>query len=214
MRKRTRHYTTELPRITLLHLKVMQRKFAEGVWALQHDTRSGTLFFKASDKGFTVTIGGSTLNLKISSTRVGHGVRYWYLCPHCQARAAILYVGKQTIGCRKCCKLHYEVQSIGNEERLRLQVRRRQLDIWPNKPEHPYIFLKDFINQDNSKPACMRWHTFYMKLLRLRFSEVKYVTVLHDKLRKDFSRLLGMTPEDAEEIFGISNCISLRDDRP
>jgi len=43
------------------------------------------------------------------------GYRLWFLCPRCDARAAILYLGTDQFECRLCLRLTYQSQ---NESRV------------------------------------------------------------------------------------------------
>ena len=49
-----------------------------------------------------------TIQLTTSKTGLG-GIRFWFMCPICQARIGILYVHpfSQQIGCRICFGLEY-----------------------------------------------------------------------------------------------------------
>lgn len=41
------------------------------------------------------------------------GLRYWFGCPRCGGRVAILYLRNLGFGCRKCCRVVYASQSEG-----------------------------------------------------------------------------------------------------
>jgi hypothetical protein len=51
--------------------------------------------------------------LKLTRTRTpGGGTRSWWVCPACSRTCARLYLpdGRDTLGCRKCCRLLYASQ--------------------------------------------------------------------------------------------------------
>ncbi|WP_336285470.1 hypothetical protein [Citrobacter arsenatis] len=110
--------------------------------------------------GYTITAGGRTQPLKLTTTRAGYGVRYWYCCPCCGRRCAVLYVTHQQVACRQCCGLHYASQSESTQERMMRSVYRRRLALWGRfeplsvlglLPMSPYLFMK---------PPRMHWQTF------------------------------------------------------
>src|SRR6266498_3966347 len=39
--------------------------------------------------------------------------RPWFLCPFCRRRAGKLYLGRDFVACRTCCKLRYASQTLG-----------------------------------------------------------------------------------------------------
>ena len=148
MRDQTRHYTHQLPRLTLADLKAMRRMFADGSTALQKETSVGVVRFTAKGTDYRAEIGGKVLPLRFCETVTGYGVRLWYCCPHCNSRRASLFVGARDIACRECWGLHYASQSEGKFNRMRRRIRKMRAELWPDyKPaislfNHPYLFPK------------------------------------------------------------------------
>lgn len=54
-------------------------------------------------------VASKSIELTLSKTALG-GIRYWFKCPLCSARAGILFAHPLTgeIGCRKCLGLEYK----------------------------------------------------------------------------------------------------------
>lgn len=173
MRDRTRSYTTDLPRIGLQFLADMRRSLAVATPDVQLGcrTEAGTLYTTRRGDDYLMTINGITRTIRLTTTRAGYGVRYWYICPHCHLRCAKLYIGGKDIGCRMCWKLHYKSQSGDRLDRMRMSIRRQRYTIWGNNERtnnlfnHPYTF---------PKPKGMRWETFNRKLAALVQSESVY----------------------------------------
>jgi hypothetical protein len=55
--------------------------------------------------------------------------RPWALCPFCRRRSGKLYLGRNFIACRKCCKLHYLSQSQSPRARHCLQLAKLRLRV-------------------------------------------------------------------------------------
>ncbi len=172
MRDQTRNYTTALPSLTLAHLKTIRQRFHEGVQALQMGTRAGNIYFHLNGSDYTATIGDKTLSLRLTTTQAGYGVRYWYLCPHCQRRSAALFIGKRDLACRKCWKLHYASQSEDRLARMRRLIRTKRLSIWDADTPELLNLFKNPIQFD--KPKGMRWETFERKRSQLLSLEGSY----------------------------------------
>ncbi|MFZ5232577.1 hypothetical protein ACOY6S_18095 [Enterobacter bugandensis] len=171
MRDQARHYTHQLPRLTLADLKAMRRMFADGSTALQKETRVGVVRFIAEGTDYRAEIGGKVLQLRFCETAAGYGVRSWYCCPHCNSCRASLFVGAHDIACRECWGLNYASQSEGKLDRMRRRIRRMRADMWPDyEPavslfNHPFLF---------PKPKGMRWDTFTEKRAALVAYESAY----------------------------------------
>lgn len=61
------------------------------------------------------------------------GRRYWFGCPRCGARVAILYLRNLGFGCRRCCRVAYASQSeddLGRTWRRQSKIERRLGDDW------------------------------------------------------------------------------------
>ncbi len=62
-----------------------------------------------------LTIANATTTVKLTSTRVTYGSRFYFECPECLRRSGVLYLRGEgsRIACRKCHKLSYRSQSVG-----------------------------------------------------------------------------------------------------
>lgn len=80
------------------------------------------------------------------------GFRYWFLCPECARRCAILYIVPE-LRCRLCTGAHYKSEAFSPKDR-RL---------------HAAFKLRKKLGQSHGgiiapfpqKPKWMRWHTYY-----------------------------------------------------
>lgn len=171
MRQQTRHYTSQLPRLTLAHLRELRRLFGDGVHGLQMETASGKVTFRQEGDSYATTVGGRTLTLHIATTQAGYGVRYWFLCPHCGSRRAKLHVGKRDIACRECWGIHYASQSEDRLSRMRRHMYAQRAEIWGNYGPACSLFNCVF---DFPKPKGMRWVTFNQKVAKLAQYENSY----------------------------------------
>lgn len=79
------------------------------------------------------------------------GKRYWFACPYCGRRCAVLYIGRR-VACRKCHKLIYsgQCENVGNRALRRAQTIRQRLGGSAN--------MLEFFPR---KPKGMHWDTFH-----------------------------------------------------
>ena len=56
--------------------------------------------------------------------------RLIFICPCCESKRLFLYGASNGWACRKCLNLHYSVQSMATEERLRKRIRKLRRSIW------------------------------------------------------------------------------------
>lgn len=71
--------------------------------------------------------GAAVLELDYTPCSFG-GYRPWFHCPKCTGRAAIIFLGRETIGCRRCLQLRYPSQSedwIERSKRVEDSIRRK-----------------------------------------------------------------------------------------
>jgi hypothetical protein len=90
--------------------------------------------------------------IKLETTPCHYGgKRYWFLCPHCSKRVAVLYERNKLYRCRHCHNLPYTSQRVQQDERLRIKTRkiRDRLEASHNLAK-PVMF----------KPKGMHWNTF------------------------------------------------------
>jgi hypothetical protein len=115
------------------------------------------------------------------------GWRYWWLCPQCGRRCAILYGGRLFL-CRQCHGLTYETAQSGDRQatiKSRLLAIRQRLGAHPG-PGWPFDSLPE-------KPPHMHWQT-YDRLCREYYNLAKLRELLH---MVSVVRLIGL-PEDAD----------------
>lgn len=93
------------------------------------------------------------------------GDRTWWQCPHCAQRCAILYV-RTGIGCRKCHRLRYQVESEteGRKAYRRADKLRERLGWFPG-----------VAFGEGVKPPRMRWATFNRLLSEYRQAELQTI---------------------------------------
>ena len=100
------------------------------------------------------------------------GQRYWFTCPRCSKRVAVLYAPGRYFACRQCGGLGYTTQKegIGDRASSRADKLRKRL-----------AWQAGILNGDGSKPKGMHWTTYQ----RLKSHHNALVQVsLHDIGRK------------------------------
>ena len=100
------------------------------------------------------------------------GQRYWFTCPRCEKRVAVLYAPGRYFACRTCGGLDYATQKEGSGDRAasRADKLRRRLGWAPG-----------ILNGDGGKPKGMHWKTYQ----RVKSHRDALVQVsLHDMSRK------------------------------
>lgn len=68
-------------------------------------------------------------------TKLTFGYRYWYLCPACNRRCAILYHAKH-FACRQCVKPTYESQNGSKIDHCSQRIRNKRHKLWPGTTEY------------------------------------------------------------------------------
>lgn len=101
------------------------------------------------------------------------GKRYWFSCPHCNKRVAVLYELHDQYRCRKCHDLPYTSQRVQIPERLRIKARkiRDHLDASYNLFS-PVMF----------KPKGMHWNTFDRLKLTEKYANYRSLTAAANAL--------------------------------
>lgn len=57
-------------------------------------------------------INGQFHRVDLTTTACNYGkVRYWFVCPYCEKRRAILYLGNSGLACRTCYRLCYSIEN-------------------------------------------------------------------------------------------------------
>jgi hypothetical protein len=79
------------------------------------------------------------------------GRRYWFSCPGCSQRVAVLYAPGNRFACRRCSGLAYASQKLHTGSRASSQVNRlrRQLG-----------WQVGILNEPGGKPKGMHWRTY------------------------------------------------------
>lgn len=102
---------------------------------------------RLTDRHLIMTAPEGVIAVALTRTPCGFGGgRWWFVCPLCQARAAIIYFDAPLCGCRRCLDLRYPSQSegwierswrredairrklIGNDRKRRKGLHRRTID--------------------------------------------------------------------------------------
>lgn len=107
-RKRTRTYTSDVIGIGGTTLAEISASTAES--ALRAVEGIGLHF---AGKTLTATLqDGHSITVQLTTTSPKYGgVRWWYVCPLCEERKAVLYVFGDSLCCRQCAKIYYASQS-------------------------------------------------------------------------------------------------------
>ena len=99
-----------------------------------------------------LSYGFQNKTIRLTKTRCNYGgFRFWFLCPGCYRRAAVLYL-YQSLKCRKCHDLVYN-----SERESPLDRRFRKA----NKIRYRLGWQPGIANLDWRKPKGMHWKTFY-----------------------------------------------------
>jgi len=92
------------------------------------------------------------------------GSRYWFSCPRCGDRRAVLYDdGERTFGCRRCMHLRYASESEDIFDRLRRKCRKLEAKLGDagDKPKWMRFALYDQIHFQRAaaEAKAVRWLT-------------------------------------------------------
>lgn len=97
-------------------------------------------------------INGQFHRVDLTTTACNYSkVRYWFVCPYCEKRRAILYLGGSGLACRECYRLAYPVENKTKSDRAIQGA---------FKINHRLKFeggMDDFVFD---KPKGMHWKTF------------------------------------------------------
>lgn len=118
-------------------------------WPTIYRYGEGVLYIDSHDQ---------SVRIEATSCHFG-GHRYWFLCPECSKRIAVIYELNGQYLCRHCHSLPYLSQQVAEDERLRFKARkiRDRLGATHN------LFVPI-----TTRPKGMHWNTYY----RLRYAEV------------------------------------------
>ena len=68
--------------------------------------------------GMRVSVGNYSTFLDVTTTPCNYGkARYWFVCPYCKGRKAVLYLGGSGLACRKCYRLSYSIENKTRSDR-------------------------------------------------------------------------------------------------
>lgn len=139
--------------------------------SIRIETGTMTLSYRMKSTGEVVE---QRVQTQISPCHLG-GQRYWFTCPRCSMRVALLYAPGRYFACRKCGGLGYATQKVGAGDRASTKA---------NKIRKRLGWQAGIANGDGGKPKGMHWSTY----LRL--------TAEHDALAhvsfEDIGRKLGI----------------------
>jgi hypothetical protein len=79
------------------------------------------------------------------------GERYWFLCPHCTRRVAVLYSGAKYFLCRFCYQIPYTSQYENHFNRMYRRARKYRRQLGADL---------DLFQPINEKPKGMHWKTY------------------------------------------------------
>lgn len=108
-RKRTRTYTSDVPCIDAKTLADIRASTTSDELRPVH----GMSLALTDGKALAVSVpGGHTVAVQLATTTPQYGgVRWWYVCPVCEKRKAVLYLSGEMLQCRQCAGIHYASQS-------------------------------------------------------------------------------------------------------
>lgn len=120
--------------------------------------------------------------------------RLIFICPCCELKRLYLYGVPNGWACRHCIGLHYSVQSMGTEERLRKRIRKIRRKIWGDNAsmdtfEMSYPF---------GKPKGVSFDKFCNAVQLLNSVEVRYLRLAE----KRFLTLDAKISKLAVQVFG------------
>ncbi len=100
------------------------------------------------------------------------GQRYWFTCPKCSKRVAVLYARGRYFACRQCGGLGYATQKEGAGDRASTKA---------DKLRKRMGWRAGILNDDGGKPKGMHWKTY--QRLKSQYDALVKVS-LHDMSRK------------------------------
>ncbi|MCL1036465.1 hypothetical protein L2750_04775 [Shewanella submarina] len=121
--------------------------------------------------------------------------RLVFLCPSCCKKRLHLYGAANGWACRVCLKLHYSVQSMGTEERLRKRIRKQRKAIWGadaslDTLEWSYPF---------DKPKRARRQKFADAVYKLNKAELSYLECFEQRFVR-LSKRIGVLAKEVDLI--------------
>ncbi|PMG51488.1 hypothetical protein BCU91_16510 [Shewanella sp. 10N.286.52.B9] len=106
--------------------------------------------------------------------------RLIFLCPCCESKRLYLYGASNGWACRKCLNLHYSVQSMTTEERLRKRIRKLRRLIWGANASMD-TFDRSYAC---GKPRLVRHKQFIDDVVKLNQLEDRYLELVEKRFSK------------------------------
>ena len=132
------------------------------------DFESVVLYYRKRSTGEVVE---QRVQTQTSACHLG-GQRYWFTCPRCSNRVAVLYAPGRYFACRQCGGLGYATQKEGAGDRASTKA---------DKIRKRLGWEAGILNGGGGKPKSMHWKTY----LRLKASHDRLVLIsCHDIGRK------------------------------
>ena len=103
------------------------------------------------------------------------GQRYWFTCPRCSKRVAVLYAPSRYFACRQCGGLGYATQKEGADDRASTRA---------DKLRKRLGWQAGILNGDGGKPKGMHWKTYHR--LRSHHDALVQVSLHHISLKLGF----------------------------
>jgi len=113
------------------------------------------------------------------------GRRFWFGCPKCGRRVAVLYLRNPGFGCRSCCRIAYASQSedaVGRTWRKQSKVERRLDENWSRPKamhqaiyEMPMAAVWDCEERRNAALAVLLERLGWPGSRRIRFHQLEHV---------------------------------------
>jgi len=142
---------------------------------MQADTRTAGPKFLRWRNGASATVsfrdGMATVEMRVSGQAANiatvwldttplnfGGYRVWWICPHCNERAGLLYWQAQRWQCRKCAGLLHESTRQGDDSLAFARV---------NKIRHKLGWGGGLLSPMGGKPRRMHWSTYHRLMLAL-----------------------------------------------
>lgn len=158
--------TEEVRSLDIRH--IYKKRFINDDWIDSYTWSDGESceYRKKTDR-LLLTSNGQTVFLDKTRCHYG-GFRYWFKCPRCTKRSAVLYNRDSVFLCRQCHKLPYLSQRESEIDRLICKLRkiRKKVNASSNLSV-PIVF----------KPKSMHWKTFDHLLDQERDISQKYAYV-------------------------------------
>lgn len=109
-------------------------------------------------------------------TRCNYGRhRYWFLCPRCSRRVAVLYGAGKYFLCRHCHRLAYSCQQEGVGDRMMRKARRIRQQLGGSR---------NLLDRFPDKPKNMHWNTYYRLRNKAMRAQLISLRIMEQKMRQ------------------------------